>query len=200
MRNGSLSGLVLLLTAATGCTDSIPKELANPPNRHQIIQRMHRRFSTECFNDCWALIDKKDRSPQDVEDMILCSSASMWHWKKRTDCKPLNMSVGYRQLSRVYAVTGQYDMAKLFGRKCLKTAIDGRLSAFYLGYAYEALARAEIGLGDFGAAAGYLDKAEAQLADVTDAKEKGWLRSDLAALRKMIPDRTNPDSISPGDR
>jgi len=200
MRKGSLSGIVLLLAAATGCTSSIPKELTSVPDRTQAIQRMHRRFSAECFNDCWTLIDKTDRSPRDVEDMILCSSASMWHWKKRTDCKPLNMSIGYGQLSRVYALAGQYDMAKLFGRSCLKAAIDGKTPPFYLGYAHEALTRAEIGLRNFHAAASHLEKAQAQLARVTDTKEKGWLKADLDALKKMIPDKTSPVNGVPRNR
>jgi hypothetical protein len=200
MRKGSLSGVILLLTAATGCTSSIPKELANPPDRARAIQRMHRRFSAQCFNDCWALIDKKDKSPQDIEDMILCSSASMWHWKKRTDRKPLNISIGYGQLSRVYALAGQYDMAKLFGQRCLKAAIDGKAPPFYLGYAYEALTRAEIGLRNFHAAAYDLENARAQLARVTDTKEKGWLEADLDALKKMIPDKKSPVNGAPRNR
>ena len=200
MLKGSLSGLILLLIAATGCTNSIPKELTSIPDRNQAIQRMHRRFSAECFNDCWTLIDKKDKSPRDVEDMLLCSSASMWHWKKRADCKPLNMSIGYGQLSRAYALAGQHDMAKLFARRCLKEAIDGKAPPFYLGYAYEALARAEIGLRNFRAAAYDLEKAQAQLTGVTDTKEKGWLKADLDALKKMIPNKTSPDNGAPRDR
>ena len=200
MRKGSLSGVILLLTAITGCTSSVPKELTSVLDRDETIQRMHRRFSAECFKDCWALIDKTDRSPRDVEDMILCSSASMWHWKKRKDCTPLNMSIGYGQLSRVHALAGQYDMAKLFGRKCLKAAIDGKAPAFYLGYAYEALTRAEIGLRNFSAAAGYLEKAQGQLIRLKDAKERGWLKTDLDALKKMIPNKTSPVNVAPRDR
>ena len=200
MRKGSLSAVILLLAAASGCTSRVPKELAGVPDRNQIIQRMHRRFSAECFNDCWALIDKADRSPRDVEDMILCSSASMWHWKQRNDCRPLNMSIGYRQLSRVYALAGRHDMAKLFGQRCLKAAIDGKTPPFYLGYAYEALTRAEIGLRNFQAAASDLEKAQAQLTRVTDTKEKGWLKADLDALKKMIPNKTSPDNGAPRDR
>lgn len=196
MPNGSLSGAVVLLAAVTGCTDSIPRELTDPPDRNQIIQRMHRRFSAEGFNDGWAMIDKENRSPQDIEDMILSSSASMWHLKKRDDRKPLNMSIGYRQLSRVYALAGQYDLARLFARRCLKAAIDGEAPPFYLGYAYEAMARAEIGLRNFRPAADNIEKAEAQLARITDAKEKAWLETDIAALKKMIPDKISSDTIN----
>lgn len=199
MQKTALSSIVLFLGAVIGCTNGVPKELASIPDQNQVIQRMHRRFSTECFNKCWSLIDKTDRSPQDVEDMILCASASMWHWKQRSDCKPLNMSIGYGQLSRVYALTGHNDLARLFGQKCLNAAIDGKAAPFYLGYAYEAITRAEIGLKNFQAAADNLDKAQTQLKSVTNAEEKGWLKADLDALKQMIPNKT-PNGGDPQDR
>jgi hypothetical protein len=115
----------------------------------------------------------------------------MWHWKQRNDRKPLNMSIGYGQLSRVYALAERHDMAKVFGQRCLKEALVGRAPPFYVGYAYEALTRAEIGLKNFRAAAYDLEKAQAQLARVRDAKEKEWLKADLDALEQMIPDQTN---------
>ena len=190
MQKNHLSGLVLLLTAVIGCTDSVPKELTSPPDKNLVIQRMHHRFSAESFNKCWTLIDKKDRSPQDVENMILCASASMWHWKQRSDRKPLNMSIGYGQLSRVYALSGQHDMAKTYGQRCLKTALKGPAPPFYIGYAYEALTRAEIGLKNFKSAAYNLENAQAQLKSVTDTEERGWLKADLDELKKTIADRT----------
>lgn len=106
-------------------------------------QKTHQYLSADCFNKCWTLIDKTNRSPEDVEDMILLAHASLWHWKQRQDCKPVNLSIGYWQVSRVYALADEYEMARLFGEKCLKVGRGNQLPPFYLGYAYEALARAE---------------------------------------------------------
>lgn len=55
-------------------------------------QMVHEAFSGGCFNKCWTLIEKADRSPEDVEDMLLLAQASLWHWKQRNDCTPMNLS------------------------------------------------------------------------------------------------------------
>ncbi len=149
-------------------------------------QKIHQAFSAGCFNKCWSLIDKADRSPEDVENMILLANASLWHWKQRSDRKPRNLSIGYWQVSRVYALAGEVRLARRYGEKCLKVSVDNRLSPFYLGYAYEALARAEAVAGNTARASGHLSKARAQLAEVEDEEEKTLLAADLDALKKEV--------------
>lgn len=161
------------------------KEILSNAESKQII---HEAFSGGCFNKCWTLIEKADRSPEDVEDMLLLAQASLWHWKQRNDYRPMNLSVAYWQLSRVYALAGHYNMARLFGDKCLIVSKDNKIPPFYVGYAYESLARAEVLNKDFTAARSYLEKAEKELAGVTDKEEKGFLETDIVELRNAIPD------------
>ena len=161
------------------------KEILSNAESKQIV---HEAFSGGCFNKCWGLIEKTDRSPEDVEEMLLLAQASLWHWKQRSDCKPMNLSVAYWQLSRVYALADHYCQARLFGDKCLKVSKDNKVSPFYVGYAYEAQARAEVLNKDFKAARSCLEKAENELAGVTDKDEKEFLETDIAELRNAIPD------------
>ena len=159
------------------------KEILSNPESKQII---HEAFSGGCFNKCWTLIEKADRSPEDVEDMLLLAQASLWHWKQRNDCTPVNLSVAYWQLSRVYALAGNYDQALLFGDKCLKVSEDGNLPPLYVGYAYEALARTKVLNKDFTAARRFIEKAEKELEGVTDKDEKEFLETDIAELMNTI--------------
>jgi len=152
-------------------------------------QKIHAHFSTECFNRCWGLIDKPNRSPEDVEDMLLLAQASLWHWKQRADCKPLNLSIGYWQVSRVYALAGEHEMARLFGNRCLKVGQDNKLPSFYLGYAYEALARAELLHKNKDGATDLLAKAREELERVTDKEERQLLEADLDSLEKSVPNK-----------
>ncbi|MCD4847607.1 MAG: hypothetical protein K8R76_05410 [Candidatus Aegiribacteria sp.] len=161
------------------------KEILSNAESKQIV---HEAFSGGCFNKCWGLIEKTDRSLEDVEDMLLLAQASLWHWKQRSDCKPMNLSVAYWQLSRVYALAGYYDQARKFGGKCLKVSRDNNLPPFYVGYAYEALARTEVLNKDFKAAGSFLEKAEKEFEGVTDKDEKEFLGTDIAELRNDIPD------------
>ena len=143
----------------------------------------HRYFAAECFNRAWDLIDKPDRTPEEDEDMIRLNQASLYHWSQREDCTNRNLSVGYWQASRIYALLGQADNARRYGELCLRYSQDE--DAFYLGYAYEALARAESVAGQGEKAARYLQDAHGQLAQISDAEERELLEKDLKTIGTM---------------
>ena len=103
----------------------------------------HKYFSANCFNKAWALIDKPDRTPEEDEEMIRLSLASHYHWTQRDDYSPTSASVGHWQTSRIYAILGLTENARRYGQLCLEASRAEDVPPFYLGYAYEALARAE---------------------------------------------------------
>ena len=140
----------------------------------------HRFFSAACFNRTWELLDKADRSPEESEDMIACCLSSIWHWRQRPDCARRNLSIGYWQVSRVYAMLGQAQNAWRYGELCLK-ASDGE-EPFYLGYAYEALARAARIAGDGELTLQYRRHAEELAAQLPDGEEREMLTKDLHSL------------------
>ena len=158
------------------------------------LQKMHQHFSASCFNQCWSEIEKVDRSPAEVEKMLLLTYASLWHWTQRDDCKPLNLSIGYWQASRAHSLAGHYELAHLFGERCVRTSLDGKLPAFFLGYGYEALARAEIVHGDLSKAKIHLAKAQQELAKVTEKMNREFLSKDLADLERAIEKKADADS------
>ena len=125
----------------------------------------HRYFSAHCFNSAWDLIDNADRTPEEDQQMIDLVRASIWHWTQRDDCTDQNLSVGYWQASRVYALVGQADNARRYGKMSLDKSEGGE--PFYTGYAYEALARAESVAGNKDKAEEYLGKARAFAEKVT---------------------------------
>lgn len=144
------------------------------------IARAHRWFSADCFNRVWALLDKADRTPDDCERMISLAHASLAHWRERADCTPGNLSIGYWQTSRVYAVLGQAENARRYGELCL--AASAGEPPFYLGYAHEALARAAKLAGNAASAAEHVAKARLLAVQVTDAGERAALEADLTGL------------------
>lgn len=174
----------LAMLATTVWADS--NEKGDTAAQQEMIQKIHTHFSTDCFNKCWTVMDKAERSAEDVEDMLLLAHASLWHWKQRTDRKPENLSIGYWLVSRVYAVAGNYELARLFGLKCLDISEDASLSPFLVGYAHEALARAGVLNKDFAAARTHLSEAEKLLPGVTDDGEKGFLAADITELKNKI--------------
>jgi len=144
------------------------------------VDAAHRYFSAHCFNSAWDLIDKTDRTPIEDERMVQLNQASLWHWSQRADCSDQNLSVGYWQAARIRALLGQVDEARRCGQLSLQ--YSEKLEPFYQGYAYEALARAELVAGDREKARELAAEARRLAGMVSDAEEKKLLLDDLAGI------------------
>jgi len=140
----------------------------------------HRHFSADCFNQTWQLMDRADRSSDDNEAMIACCLASIWHWRQRPDCAARNLSISYWQASRVYALLGQASNAWRYGELCLKASENEE--PFYLGYAYEALARAALVAEDHDLKEQYRRHAEQLASLVSEGEDRDMLTKDLLSL------------------
>jgi hypothetical protein len=147
------------------------------------LKAAHKYFSAECFNRAWDFIDKPARSTSDGDRMLQLSIASLWHWTQREDCSPTNLSVGYWQVSRAYALLRQADQARHYGQLCLESSQGEGVESFYRGYAYEALARAELVADNEDGMEKYLIQAHQVATSLADPKEKKQLLKDLATIR-----------------
>ncbi len=151
-----------------------------PPAPSFDLAAAHRWFAADCFNRVWDLLDKPDRSRDDDERMISLCHASLVHWRERPDCAPLRLSIGYWQLSRVYAVLGLVEGAGRYANLCLGASAG--LPPFYLAYAHEALARTAKLIGHSEALAYHRAEAGRLASEVADAGERQALAADLTAL------------------
>lgn len=146
------------------------------------IAAAHRHFSVDCFNRAWDLIEKEDRTPEEEDEMLNLSIASLWHWTQRPDCTQKELSLGNWQISRIYALIGRPEMATAYAERCLAATEDADLPPFYLGYAYEALARAAMTSRDRRLAMEYIAQAR-QLAQREESDEdRQLLLDDLATI------------------
>ena len=141
------------------------------------LQAAHRFFAAHCFNAAWELMEESERTPEDDRAMEALCQASIYHWAQRDDCAPQNLSVGYWQASRVAALLGRPAEARRHAEACRAYA-EG-LAPFYLGYAYEALARAARLDGNLRTAEEHLATARGYAALVTDPSERVLLEGDL---------------------
>jgi len=146
------------------------------------LRAAHRYFSAECFNRAWDLMDKPERTAQEDEEMIRLSLASHWHWSQRPDCTSQHHAVGYWQTARIHAMLGQADNARRYGLLSLAASQQEGVPPFYLGYAYEALARAEQVAGDRGQMALYLAEALRVAGQVPDPGAQKQLMDDLNTI------------------
>lgn len=146
----------------------------------------HRFFSGHCFNGVWDLMDKAERTPQEDLHMEHMAHASLWHWLQREDHTATHLSVGYWQLSRVYACLKLAETSLRFARQCLEISQAGAVEPFYMGYAYEALARSMVMGEKPSEARAFLEQAHVHLQDVSDKDLHEALAKDLAELALLI--------------
>jgi len=146
----------------------------------------HKHFSVHCFNATWTLIEKESRTAD--EDALLreTAHASLYHWLKREDCEPLNVSIGLWQVSRVHAVLGEGQLALHYADECIRVSTLHNLPPFYLGYGYEAEARASFLADDGSRAAAALLKAQDCVRNVKDEEQREQLETDLNGLAQSI--------------
>lgn len=95
-----------------------------------------------------------------------------------------SLALGYWQLARLYAATGRAAEARQYAMRCLDYGRDE--GPYYLGYAYEALARAELLAGDAERARAYLADARAQAALLSTEDEQSRLLAELEALAARL--------------
>jgi hypothetical protein len=144
------------------------------------LQAAHKHFSTACFNRAWDLIDKSDRSALEDEEMIRLGQASLFHWAQRDDCTDRNMSIGFWQLSRIYALLHRPHEARRYADFCLQHS-EGE-APFYRAYAFEALARSESLKGNEDASRSFLRQARDLLEQITDQEARAILAEDLETI------------------
>jgi hypothetical protein len=141
----------------------------------------HKFFSADNFNKTWEFVEKAERSHEDNLNMLQIAMASLWHWTQREDAANENMSIGYWQVSRVFCLIGQAELARIYGRMSLKSAEN--LAPFYKGYAYETLARAEMLANNRVIMLEYLNRARELTQQVKDEEDKHLLLNDLETIR-----------------
>lgn len=146
------------------------------------VSRAHEYFAAHCFNIAWPLIEKQDRSADEAEALVALGHASLWHWTQRPDCTDKNLSVGHWLLARIHAVIGDVAGAQRYARSCLRFSECQGVAPFYLGYAYEALARAAALAGDGTVSAEFLGRARQIAERVEDRDARQQLLDDLASI------------------
>jgi hypothetical protein len=142
----------------------------------------HKFFSASCFNEVWTFLDKANRTCEEDRLMREMAHASLFHWLKREDATPENLSVGLWQVSRVYSVLERPMEAKAYAGECVEFSEKNELPPFFLGYACEAAARAARVAGEEEAKKAYLGKARACLEEVSEADDRKLLETDLDEL------------------
>jgi hypothetical protein len=146
----------------------------------------HKQIASQCFNRVWDLLDLQERTREEEEQMIHLAHTSFWHWTQVENHTPTNLSIGYWQISRVYAVVGNGELALYYANRCEEVSLNGNTPPFFIGYAYEAQARAYKVLGLNEETLASYDKALMYTELVVDEESKKMLVKDLEEIKETV--------------
>jgi hypothetical protein len=144
----------------------------------------HRRLGKDLFNFTWTLIEKADRTQNEIDEMIHAAHASRYHWSKAGTTA--NLARGEWQCARVYSVLGRGEPAMWHARRCLELAEaatkSGEAEDWDLAGAYEAMARAHAVAGNRAEAEAWRDRATVAVAQVENRQDAFHIEQDIATL------------------
>lgn len=143
-----------------------------------------KELAAKLFNGVWALMDKEDRTEEDNYLMVHMAHASLYHWMQIGT--PHNFYVGEWQISRVYALLGNFDSCLYHGKRALRLCEANGFEGFDLAYAYEALTRAYLVKGNKSECTKYLELALRETEKVAEKEDKELLTKDLDELQNKI--------------
>ena len=155
--------------------------MTRPPVAPELDHATRRSLAVGLFNYTWTLLENRDRTPAQDDEMLHAAHASRYHWGEVGE--PVNLSRGEWKVARVYCVLGRAEPALFHARRCveLNEANEAR-EDWELGSAYEAMARASAVAGDLAARDEWKARAAAELPKITDAEDRQVLEQDLATL------------------
>ena len=141
-----------------------------------------RKLAADLFNRTWTLLERTDRTPEQVDEMIHSAHASRYHWGEAPDHEAVNLARGEWQCSRVYAVLGRAEPALWHARRCLEINEAAGNADWDIASAYEAMARASLVAGYLAEGATWKDKAVAALDGIADPDDREIVEGDIATL------------------
>jgi hypothetical protein len=141
---------------------------------------LHRHLAAATFNAAWDLIEKPDRSADDNALMLLSAATSRWHWAMVGG--PEELAAGDWQVAHVACLLGFSDLALLFARRNLATAVENGWDGWRLASAHEGMARASAGAGDGSARDDHIRRAEEALAREPDEDDRKVIDGQLATV------------------
>jgi hypothetical protein len=161
----------------TSASDALPRDPIREKDEH-LDGEWHRRQAIEANNSTWELIDRDDRTADDVEDMLRRAYAAAYHWDRAARREPGNAARADWLLSRVHLLAGHPETALHHARRCLDTCARHGLADFDLAYGHEAAWRALTALGRADEAAAAREQALA--VPIAEAEDRAALEADVA--------------------
>lgn len=112
------------------------------------LEEAHKHFAQATNGRVWELLQKRDRSQAENDEMVHAAHACAYHWKFAGTA--VHQQRGEWLISHVYVVLGHGNEALRHAERCFELTESNRslMQDFDIAYAFEGMARAQALLGD----------------------------------------------------
>jgi uncharacterized protein YndB with AHSA1/START domain len=149
------------------------------PVPDEVESAWHRTQAVDANNATWELLDGRELTPDEADELLGRAYAAMYHWRRAAGATPVNAARASWLVSRAHVVLGHGEPALHHARRSAHHVADaGELAAdFDHAYVHEATARALACLGR-------LDEARSELAlatavEVADPEDRAIIEADI---------------------
>lgn len=153
------------------------KDSANTSNDETNLFDIEKKMAIDCYNNCWNLIDKKERTHEEDIEMIYLSHTSRYHWGKVGSS--IEILRGEWQISHIYSILKNGQMALFHGLESLSICLDNGVTGFDLAFGYEAVARAYKILENEEKYAQYMCLAKITANEIENEEDRNYTMSQL---------------------
>lgn len=143
-------------------------------------EECHKNFAVNLFNKTWEIIDKEERTQEEIDLMIHAAHASRYHWGEIG--KPIHFERGEWQISRVYSILKMPESALYHAKRCLEICKENEIGDYDIAFAYEAIARAYSILKDDKEVKVYLLLAEESGKKIEKKEDREYFFSDFKTI------------------
>jgi hypothetical protein len=140
----------------------------------------HRKMAVDLFNKTWEIMDKKERTQEDVDLLIHAGHASRYHWG--VVGTPTNVERGEQQLSHIYAVLGRAEPALYHARRCFDICRQHNIGDFDIAFAHEAMARAHALAGNSTESKQHIAEAKKAADGIKSADDRDYFLEQLKTV------------------
>lgn len=144
-----------------------------------VTGKWHRMQGVEANNSTWELLDGRELTDDEADDLLGRAYAATYHWRRAEGATAVNAARGAWLVSRCHAVLGQGDLALHHARRSATHVEEaGELAAdFDHAYVHEATARALACLGRLDEARAEFELAKA--VEIADPEDRAIVETDL---------------------
>ena len=110
--------------------------------RKYTIEEANKYFAINYNNKIWPLLEKKEKTEDENNEIINLAHASLLHWSKSAECKNVNLQRGEYMIALAYINANRKRPALYYAKRCKKMTEENAAESKDFDFAYASLVMA----------------------------------------------------------